>query len=315
MKMEIPVYLFTGFLESGKTKFIQETLEDPRFKTGEKTLLIMCEEGETQYDPSCFSEKNVVMETIDDESEVTPQKLAAFEMKYNPSRVLIEYNGMWMLDGLVQAMPEDWLIYQEITFADARTYNTYNANMRSLVVDKLNGCELVVFNRWSPDIKQDDLHKIVRGISRRTDIIYEDIKGNVQYDEIQDPLPFDINAPVIEIADRDYAIWYRDFSEDMQKYVGKTVKFKGLAGTKGGIPSNSFVVGRHVMTCCVDDVAFKGLVCVCDKPHNLKNRTWITVTAKISMGEHVAYKGKGPILNFISMEPAEKPDQEVATFY
>lgn len=314
--MEIPIYLFTGFLESGKTKFIQETLEDPRFASGEKTLLIVCEEGEEEYSPEKFSEKNIAIVTVEEESVLTPQKFAAWEMKYAPRRVLIEYNGMWQINNLVASLPDNWIIYQEISFADSRTFENYNANMRSLVVDKLNACELVVFNRWNPDISQETLHKIVRGISRQADIIYEDIRGNVQYDKIEDPLPFDINAPIIKIEDRDYAIWFRDFAEEIDKYVGKTVTFKGIVGTQGGLPDDSFIIGRHVMTCCVDDIAFKGLVCTGAVSHGLKNRDWITLTAKISLGKHKAYGGKeGPVLNFIKKEPASVPEQEVATFY
>lgn len=314
--MDIPVYLFTGFLESGKTKFIQETLEDPRFATGEKTLIIVCEEGEEEYNFDKFAEKNTVIEYVEDEKIFTPQKFAAWEMKYAPKRVLIEYNGMWQIDSLVKAMPENWLVYQEITFVNSLTFESYNANMRSLVVDKLTSCELVVFNRWNPDISQETLHKIVRGVSRRTDIIYEDIRGNVQYDEMEDPLPFDVNADVIEIADRDYAIWFRDFAEETDKYIGKTVKFKGITGTEGGLDKNSFIIGRHVMTCCVDDIAFKGVVCVTDGPHGIKNRDWITLTAKISMEKHPAYGNKkGPLLHLIETSPAEKPEQEIATFY
>ncbi len=314
--MEVPVYLFTGFLESGKTKFIEESLEDPRFEIGENTLLIVCEEGEEEYRPELFSEKKTSVVYVDDPSILTPQKFAAWEMKYSPRRVLIEYNGMWQLSILLEAMPENWLIYQEISFADSSTFESYNVNMRSLVVDKLSGCELVVFNRWTPDIPQEVLHKIVRGVSRRTDIIYEDKLGNVQYDEIEDPLPFDIDAPVIEIADKDFAIWYRDFSEEMEKYIGKTVKFKGIIGVDGGLPGDSFIIGRHVMTCCVDDIAYSGLAAVCEEPHGLKSRDWLTVTAKIAMGKHPAYNNKkGPLLKILAMEPAQVPEQEVATFY
>ena len=314
--MEIPIYLFTGFLESGKTKFIQDTLEDPRFASGEKTLIVVCEEGEEEYNPLKFSEKNAVLEYVDSEKILTPQKFAAWEMKYAPKRVIIEYNGMWQIDTLVKALPQNWLIYQEISFADSRTFESYNANMRSLVVDKLTACELVIFNRWNPTIPQEILHKIVRGISRSADIIYEDEQGNVQYDKIEDPLPFDINAPIIEIADRDYAIWFRDFAEETEKYIGKTVKFKGIVGTQGGLPKDSFIIGRHVMTCCVDDIAFKGLVCTNAASHGLDNRQWITLTAKISFGKHKAYGGKeGPLLSMIKKEPATVPEQEVATFY
>ena len=314
--MDIPVYLFTGFLESGKTKFIQETLEDERFKTGEKTLVIICEEGEEEYNSERFAEKNVAFVNVESSDILTPQKFAAWEMKYKPQRVLIEYNGMWLLKSLFEALPDNWLIYQEITFADSRNYEFYNANMRNLVVDKLNSCELVVFNRWNPDINQETLHKIVRGISRRTDIIYEDKNGNVMYDEMEDPLPFDINAPIIEIADRDFAIWFRDFAEESEKYQGKTVKFKGIVGINKNIPPNSFIIGRHVMTCCVEDISFKGIVCVAKEKPDLASRDWIILTAKITEGTHAAYNGKkGPILKCVSMEKSEAPEQEVATFY
>ncbi len=314
--MEVPIYLFTGFLESGKTKFIQETIEDERFVTGEKTLLIICEEGEEEYSPEKFAEKNLVIETLSDVSQVTPQKFAAFDMKYSPRRVLIEYNGMWQLTSLVAAIPDNWLIYQEISFADSATYESYNANMRSLVVDKLNGCELIIFNRCTPKTNKEALHKIVRGISRRTDIIYEDMMGEVEFDKIEDPLPFDINAKVIEIEDRDYALWFRDFAEETDKYIGKTVKFKGIVGTEGGLPADSFIIGRHVMTCCVDDIEYKGLVCIKKDGHNLKNRDWVVLTAKIGLEKHKAYRGqKGPVLYFIDMEESTVPQQEVATFY
>ena len=50
IKGEMPVYLFTGFLESGKTTFIKETLGDPRFNNGQRTLILLCEEGETELE-------------------------------------------------------------------------------------------------------------------------------------------------------------------------------------------------------------------------------------------------------------------------
>ena len=63
---QIPVYAFTGFLESGKTKFIQETLEDPRFNAGERTLLLVCEEGEEEYAPDQFATDSVKIRVIED---------------------------------------------------------------------------------------------------------------------------------------------------------------------------------------------------------------------------------------------------------
>ena len=145
--MQIPVYTFTGFLESGKTKFIQETWEDPRFNAGERTLLLVCEEGEEEYDLSRYPYKNVYLEILDDPEAVTRERLAQLEKKYQIERVVLELNGMQLVGDFYQKMPENWGIAQEVMFADATTILQYNANMRSLVVDKLQGCEMVVFNR------------------------------------------------------------------------------------------------------------------------------------------------------------------------
>ena len=49
MAKQVPVYLFTGFLESGKTKFAQQTLEDASFNNGDRILLLVCEEGVEEY--------------------------------------------------------------------------------------------------------------------------------------------------------------------------------------------------------------------------------------------------------------------------
>ena len=81
---EVPIYLFTGFLEAGKTKAIQETLEDPRFSDGEKTLLLVCEEGIEEYDLDAIPGGNTYIETIDLEAELTEKTLSRLNKKYNP---------------------------------------------------------------------------------------------------------------------------------------------------------------------------------------------------------------------------------------
>ena len=312
---EIPVYLFTGFLESGKTKFIQETLEDKRFNKGERTLLLVCEEGEEEYAPERFSGENVFIQYIEDTGRFTPDRLSAMVKRNKADRVVVEYNGMWQLSELYNALPDDWTVYQEMMFADSTTFVNYNANMRSLVVDKLQGCELVIFNRCTDATDKMPLHKIVRGISRRADIAYDYVDGHVEYDDIEDPLPFDIEAPVIEIGDRDFALWYRDMNEEPKKYIGKTLKFKGLVAADGKLPKDTFVIGRHIMTCCADDIQYGGLIAVWDGASGLKTRDWITVTATLEFEYNKGYRGKGPVLHVLSAEPAQAPEEQVVTFY
>ena len=312
---DIPVYLFTGFLEAGKTKFIQETLEDRRFCNGERTLLLVCEEGEEEYAPDQFADPAVFIRVLESQEELKPERLSAWVEETKAERVVIEYNGMWMLDALYTAMPEGWMVYQEFLFADAGTFLTYNSNMRQLVYDKLKSCELVVFNRFRPDMDKMAFHKIVRGASRRADIAYEAPDGKVVYDDIEDPLPFDIDAPVIEIKDEDFALWYRDMSEEPKKYEGKTVRFKCRALVRSKLPKETFVVGRHVMTCCVEDIQFAGLVCQWERADTVRDDSWMILTARIQFKFNRAYGKRGPVLSYIASERCEAPAQDVATFY
>ena len=314
-RKDVPVYLFTGFLESGKTKFIQETLEDRRFCNGERTLLLVCEEGEEEYAPDQFADKNVFIRVINSQEELNAEALKRFLDETKSARVVVEYNGMWLLDVLYGAMPEGWMVYQEFMFADAGTFSTYNANMRQLVYDKLKSCELVVFNRFNGSMDKMEFHKIVRAASRRADIAYEYVGGKVEYDDIVDPLPFDLNADIVEIGDDDYAEWYRDMSEEPKKYENKTVRFKCRALVRKKMPDHTFIVGRHVMTCCVEDIQFAGLVCQWDKADTVKDDTWIILTARINFKFNRAYSKKGPVLTYIDSTPCEAPEQPVATFY
>lgn len=311
----MPVYLFTGFLESGKTKFIQETLEDKRFCNKEKTLLLVCEEGEEEYAPEQFATDTVVIRVLEGQEQLTTENLTKWAQETKADRVVIEYNGMWLLDVLYAAMPEDWVVYQEFMFADAGTFLSYNGNMRQLVYDKLKSCELVVFNRFKPDMDKMEFHKVVRAASRRADIAYESTDGKVVYDDIEDPLPFDLNAPVIEIGDADFAEWYRDLGETPANYEGKTVRFKCRALKRSKMPANTFIVGRHVMTCCVEDIQFAALVCQWDKADSVQDDSWMILTAKLNFKFNKAYGRKGPVLSYVSHGLCEAPEQPVATFY
>ena len=312
--VQIPVYAFTGFLDSGKTKFIQETLEDERFNAGERTLLLVFEEGEEEYDLSTYPHKNVFAEVLDQQT-VTTKQLHALAKKYKAQRIVAELNGMQQVGDLYSRFPEDWVVAQEVMFADTTTFMAYNANMRNLVMDKLVGAQMVVFNRLAPGADVMPFHKLARAASRRIDILYDYTDGTTQFDDIEDPLPFDINAPVIQIKDEDFALWYRDMTEEPQKYHGKTVCFKGQVAMLRREKKGMFAPGRFVMTCCVDDIQFCGIPCEYADAAKLEPRSWVTVTAKIAAEKHPLYKGDlGPVLAALSVVAAEPADPDVATF-
>ena len=312
---ELPVYLFTGFLEAGKSKFIKGTLEDPRFNVGDRTLFLVCEEGEVEYDEDLPQMENVFIEVIENESDLTPKVLQYLEEKHQATRVLVEYNGMWRLINLFNNMPEHWAVYQEFMFVDSNTFLTYNKNMRELMVDKFATCDMVVFNRFKEGMDQLLFHKIVRAVSRRANIAYEYENGEVEYDDLEDPLPFDMEADVIEIDDDDYALWYRDISEDMRKYNGKTIEFKGIAVYNNRVAPGTFAFGRQVMTCCEADIQYCSLLAQCPPKDMPINNGWYKMRMKVEIKFHKMYGEKGPILNVISMENCPAPAQPVATFF
>lgn len=312
---QIPVYSFTGFLDSGKTKFIQETLEDPRFNAGERTLVLIFEEGEEEYDLSTYPEKNVFFEVLD-QTTVTTKQLQDLQKKYKAQRVVAELNGMQQVGDLYMRFPENWAVAQEVLFMDSTTIMAYNANMRNLVMDKLVGAQMVVFNRLTPGQDTLPLHKLARAANRRIDILYDYTDGTTSFDDMEDPLPFDINAPVICVNDEDFALWYRDVSEESEKYDGKTVCFKAQVAMLRRQKEGMFAPGRFVMTCCVEDIAFCGIPCRYDKAKDLEARSWVMVTAKISAEKHPLYKGEiGPVLTAIKVETGAEPaNPDVATF-
>ncbi len=311
--MPIPVYAFTGFLDAGKSKFIHETLCDTRFNAGERTLLLLCEEGEEDFDISAYPHKNVYREVVDQDS-VTTAQLDRLQKKYRAERVVLELNGMLPVGTFYKKMPQEWQVAQEVMFADGSTIMSYNQNMRSLVVDKLTGCEMVCFNRVPVGTDIMPLHKLARAVNRRVGIIYEYADGKTEFDEIEDPLPFDINAPIIEVSDDDYALFYRDLTEDPKKYNEKTVKFKAQVAKLRKERDGYFAPGRFVMTCCADDIEFMGIPCKYDLANELKARQWVMLTAKIKTRFHAIYRGIGPVLTALEVAPTEAAANDVVTF-
>lgn len=311
--MDIPVYLFNGFLECGKTKFIQETLEDERFGVDERTLVIVCEQGEIEYDEKRFAVKNVKIEYFEDEEDLTREKLISLEKSFKPDSVMLEYNGMWTNDKLFSVLPENWMINQVMTFFDSRTFLQYNQNMRQLVYEKISLADLVVFNRFNQTMDKNLFHKAVRGITRRCDILYEGADGVVERDDIVDPLPYDLNSDPIIIQDRDYAYFYRDLCEEMKKYDGKRVCFLGQVGKTASMGQENFLIGRHIMTCCEADIKYSPLVA--ESKEQVKHKEFLRITAKIVYEKNKIYKGKGPVLKVEKIEREAEPEDKVVTFY
>ena len=311
---KIPVYLFLGFLEGGKTSFIQKTLANERFGKGENILLLVCEEGLEEYDFSELRHNNVTLHVIEEKTEFDEQSLSRLSDECEADRIVVELNGMWHLTDFLLKKPDNWLIFQTVFVADASSFSIYVKNLNSLVVDKLNVSDVVIFNRYVNKADVNELHKIVHSVNRRAEIYYEADNGMMIADDIEDPLPYDIDADTILIKNDDYAIWYRDIMNEAMKYNGKNIKFKAMITSRPELPNNVFAVGRYIMTCCEADMKFCWFVALCNRYYTLQGEKWVSLTAEITVQHHETQNIDIPILKIVDLCDCDPPKEQIATF-
>ena len=310
---DVMVYLMTGFLDSGKTQFLKFTLEQDYFQIDGKTLLILCEEGEEEYDPMEMLKYGVVIETVEDKEDLTEEWLEEMNKKHEPERVVVEYNGMWQVSEFEKLkLPAGWNIEQKITTVDASSFQMYLTNLKPLFVEMVKGAELVLFNRCE-DIKPlAGYRRSVKVVSPQAEVIFEDENGEVE-NIFEDEVPYDLKAPVVEIPREDYGIWYVDMMENPDRYKGKVVEFVAKVMKPKSFPSKLFLPGRMAVTCCADDTSFLGYVCKSAYAPKLKPGDWVKVRAKVRFANLSIYRGEGPVLEAEDIQPAE-PIEELVYF-
>ncbi len=307
-----PVYVINGFLESGKTEFICFTLSQPYFQIKGKTLLLLCEEGENEYDEALLKKSRTEVELIEDETGFTPEKLTELEKKHKPERIIIEFNGMWNYKNA--KLPWYWKIEQQITIIDGSTFPMYYTNMRSLLAEMIRGSEMIIVNRCDTVREQLNTYKRnIKAVNARADVIFEDANGEI--DEIfEEDLPYDLNQETIVLDNKGYGIWYLDSMEHLDRYVGKKLQFTAMVLKPENFPRDYFVPGRMAMTCCAEDMAFLGYACEFPGAGALKQKEWVKVTATVSREYWEDYKGEGPVLHAVSVEKTKAPKEEVISF-
>ena len=307
----ISVFMINGFLESGKTQFIKYTLAQEYFQTRGTTLLIVCEEGEEEYDQALLSKSRTVMEVIEDEDDFNPEYLSGLAKKYKPVRVVIEFNGMWNPKNI--KLPSDWRIDQQITNIDATTFPVYFNNMRSLVAEQIKGSEMVIVNRCDGIDDLATYKRNVKSVNAKAEVIFEDSEGELNV-SLAEELPFDLEADVIELNDTGYAIWYMDIMDNLERYDGKTIEYTAMVVKPPTFPDDYFVPGRMAMTCCADDMALLGFICHFKGAKDLPEKSFVKVNATIKVENHEAYQGMGPVLYANKVVTVKKPKNEIIDF-
>lgn len=303
---KMPVFLINGFLEAGKTQFISFTLQQEYFKADETTVLILCEEGDTEIDPKILKDTKTKVVTVDDVSELDQDFFDRLEVLYDPCRVLIEWNGIWPQDQL--KLPADWELFQQITIIDGSTFDLYLANMKPLLGLMVRNSELVIVNRCD-DVSDEDILKYRRGLralNPQAELIFEDAEGEIEQEVLEEDLPYDLKADVVEIKPEDYGIWYIDALDKEDRYKGKVFEFTAMVLKAPEFPKNYFVPGRMAMTCCEADMTFLGFICKAREARLLETGKWVKVRAKMAYEFWQDYDGIGPVLYAESVVPAEE---------
>ncbi len=310
----VPVYLFTGFLDGGKTSFIRQTMDEGQFKDGRCTLMIVCEEGEETIDIMRLEASRFVVRNVDDEDAVNAELFKGFDKEVRPDRVIIEANGMWDVDEIFEALPDHWEMAEVITPIDSGTFEMYLSNMKMMMTNQYKYSDLVVFNRCEPEHDRAMFKRMVRAVNRRAQVLYETRDGQVE-DNVPEELPYDMDAPVINVGDEDYGIFYIDIFENLAQYIDKTVHFKAKAAHPKELKNDKlFVVARPAMTCCAEDIAFVGFPCDYDDQANVKEGTWIEVTATVKAVMNRQINEPAPMMVAQKIEKTDAPIDEVAYF-
>jgi len=307
--MTKPVYVFSGFLDSGKTRAIKETLYDPRFNEGETTLIIAFEQGDIEYDEKFlkFTASQVVYMNSINELTIDTQK--QLDTKYQFDRVFIELNGMEDDNILYNnGFTSNWELAQTLTTIDASSFNLYMNNMRQFMYNHVVNAEVAILNR-ADNVDKRFLRNNLKSINQRLEIIFEDKDGNVT-NKIEGEL-FDTSKD-LNIDDIDYGLWYMDALDNAKKYNGVKItlkmKYAGQTGQK-----NVCIMGRKAMVCCANDIQDIALTVAGVDPSMINKDDYYLVSGDIKvMKDEENYDVC--VLYADKIQKADAPLQELVTF-
>lgn len=298
--MEIPMFIVGGFVDSGKTTFILDAISKDGFDKRGRTLLILCEEGEVEISMDVANQHNTKVVVIDKQEELTAEYLSSLAKEYVPDRAIMEINCMWDLNHIF--IPEEYQLSQVLSFIDFTTFTVYYNNMRQKFIDLIKLSDMVVFNRCVDFSALSTYQTNLKMVNGNCQYMVMDGDGNVKK-AFEEPLPYDINAPIIEIKDDEFGRWYIDTFENPDRYRGKVVAFNALVVTSRKLPKDSFIAGRNVMTCCANDVQLYGHMCKNTLGVKVKNKSWIRIVARIEFEYSDEYQEEEGVLYPKSIEP------------
>ena len=312
--MTTPVYICTGFLDSGKTTFIKDTLMKQEWIEEGPTLLLQCEEGEEEYSEKYLDENGLFLFNIEEREKLNKTFFENCEKIYHPVQVIIEYNGTWDLQEILdEDFPRNWEIQGVYSTVSGETLDMYLKNMRNMLMNQLTESELIIINRCGENTDRSAFRRALKIQNPQAQLIFEGVDGNI-IPQTEEDLPYDLKADHIFIDDVDFGTWYVDAYEHPERYEHKKITFLAQLFRPKGMPANMLIPGRQIMTCCADDITFLGFICKHMAIEDMKANTWVRARGKVGFEFKRAYRGRGPVITLESLEPIQEPEDELVYF-
>ncbi len=279
--VQVPVFLINGFLESGKTTLIKDIINNDSKLQKLDTLLIVCETGEVEYEEEFIKLNHIDIVYVENEEELTKEFFERLDKDFEPARVVIEYNPFFNVDTIKNALPEIYIMSQNITMIDASTFGIYFNNMRQIFNNACVNADLIIFNRIEGINTLAQFRRQIRAFNNFAQIAFESENGSMT-DMLDEDLPYDITKNEINLEEMDYPVWYMDCFDNYEKYYNKEITFLAKIEALADSEEGNILPGRMVMTCCEADTQFLGFECVNETDVEINDTTWAMITVTVT---------------------------------
>jgi hypothetical protein len=278
--VEVPVFLINGFLESGKTSLIKDVISSNFEGQVGETLLVVCEEGEIEYEEEFLEKYKVHVQYISNQEELTREWFEKMDKEFEPARVVIEFNSFFKFDLL--DLPNQYVIGQVITLIDASTFNVYFNNMKQIFNDLVKDADLIIFNRIDGIKDLASYRRMLRAFNGNAQIAFEGKNGELS-ETLAEDLPYDITQQEIKLLETQYPTFYMDAFDNYERYYNKEITFLANIQELEGVDDKSeFLPGRRIMTCCANDIRFLGFETTNDINAQFKAGDWAMITVTLT---------------------------------
>ncbi len=300
----IPAILVNGFLNSGKTTYIQDCLKNDYFYKKGRTLLLSFEEGETEYELELLKSRNTELLTYSRSGDILTFLQNALDASA-PDRVYVEMNAM--MPELYETLASLLRIDFSITLMEGTTFQLYLTNLRQLLQNMVKISHQIIFNRMSKE-ELEPYGNLFRVMNGKAAYLWE---GPTGYHEkaFGVMVPFDLNADTLILSDEDFTPFYLDALDAPAHYVGKELHLLCQAA-RSDESSDTFRVGRRVMTCCAADIQFLSIQCRTTDGTCPEDQAWIELTAVGTLCSD-RYGQKSLMLEVQNLVPAKPPEDLV----